>query len=336
MQALPHAHGSLLALFACALALCSSCGGDGPVEGEVDEQARQALELGLQALEAGNTRTAMRELTSACERAPEWTEAWASLCAAAWIAHDPDQLVRASRWLLEQEHGTWRVAERMAEAALGAGLYESAEEAVAWLVEERPRSPGTRLMQARLAFELGQLGDARMHARAALQAAEPEAEAHHIDARVWEEHGKQQEALEAYRAALAINPGHQGARDALALLLDRAGLSQESARHRELHSRISSALGRHFRARPAQQRVEQFGPLVEELPGWIFGRIELATALLELERVDEAQELVRETLSMELDNSRANQLMGRVLSSLGDRRGAERHFERARALGTAR
>jgi len=336
MQAPTYKQSSLLGLIACVLALCGSCGEDDSPQVEVDEQARLALELGLQALEAGNTRTAMRELTSACAQAPDWPEAWANLCAAAWIAHDPDQLVHASRWLLERGRGTWRVAERMAEASLGAGLYDAAEEAVAWLVEERPRSPGTRLMQARLAFELGQMGQARIHARAALQAAEPEAEAHHINGRVWEERGKQQEALTAYREALAINPGHQGARDALALLLDRSGLSQESARHRELHSRISNALGRHFRKRPAEQRVEQFGPLVEELPSWIFGRIELGTALLELEHIEEAQALVRETLSMDADNSRANQLMGRVLSALGDRRGAERHFERARALGPAR
>ena len=203
------------------LSWCGACSGraSGP-----DPDAAQALESGLAALDAGNTRNAIADLARAAELDPDWVEAWASLNAAAWIAHDPDQLVRSARWLLEHEQGTWRVAERMAEAALGSGMYEEAQEAVDWLSADRPRAPGTRLIEARLAFEKGELDRAGNKARQASQAAQPEAEAFHILGRVAEERGNGAAAVEAYESALELNPGHQGARDALALLHSRRGL----------------------------------------------------------------------------------------------------------------
>ena len=319
-----------LLLPALLAALLAACPG-GPEE--PGAEARALYARGGEALQRGDTGQALADFKTAADLAPDWTEAWQALAVAAWLTHDYAAFMRAAEELLERDPEDAHVTALLVEVALLAGDAGTAGRAVERLRGLRPQAPKTLLLAARLAFELGELGEAGVLARRASERDASLAEAHHIEGRVHEERGNTAAAAQAYRRALATDPGHQGARDAQASLLARLGHPAEAEAHRRLHGAVAAATERHFRARPAAERAETFGALVAELPRWVQGQVELGRALLERGDLPGAEAALKRALELDPGHPAAHQLYGRVLLRQERPKAAELHFQHALSLG---
>lgn len=303
---------------------------------EPTAQAREALERGNELFESGDRPAGLAVLREATELAPGWPRAWRALAAAGWIAQDHATFLEAGARILAAEPNDAEMAAQLVDGALRAGVVDEAEAPLARLRELAPNTATTHLLHARFALETGDLAAAGEHASAAVRRDRSLATAHHILGLAAEERGEGNAAIEAYRKTLALEPGHLGARDALASLLLRMRRGDEAARHRQLHGAISDATGRHFRARPAAQRVAELGPLVEELPRWTFGRLELGRAYSELGRHADAVAVLEPAIERAPTYAELHQLLAEALERTGAANQAAKHFRIARQLGGVR
>jgi len=313
-------------LVALSLVACSE--DNSPTEG-----AQQAYDLGVEALQRDDRTGAILQFRAATNISPRWGEAWRGLAYAAWTGRDHKSFIDAARALLERDPDDVEMAWLLADVALAAGMPRAATQGIDVCVRVRPRAASTELLRARLAFELGKIEKAGAHARRAVAKDKSLAEAHHIQGRSAAEAGETEKAHRSYLATLRADPGHLGAHSALSLMLLDVNNTQESAKHRRLHLAISMATERHFRSRPAEERLADFEPLTAELPGWTLGQVELGRALLEAGRLVEARKALAAALQHDGENSEVHHLMGRVMNGLGREKSAELHIQRARALG---
>lgn len=310
----------ILALAACAYT--DPDGGPTPA-------AELAYERGRVALSEGRADQAFEEFDDAVGASPAWGEALRARASAAFLGHDDARFVPAATAALEQDPADHELAFLLVEVGLRTGNPAVVERALVALDADRPGSARTLLSHARLAFERGDLAAAEEHARAAAARSPGLAEAHHLVARGAEERGDLDGARFAYQACLRGDPGHLGARDGLALLMD----GDEAALHRDFHTRIGAATARRFRLRPPQDRRDDFEPLVADLPTWLLGHLELGRAQLELSALREANQAFEAGLELDPRHVELHQLMGECLQRQGKPRAAALHLHAALELG---
>jgi tetratricopeptide (TPR) repeat protein len=123
---------------------------------------------------------------------------------------------------------------------------------------------------------------------------------------VLEKQGLDEQAMEKYRACLALDPGYDAARFNLGRLL--------------------FGQGRYAEAAEEQRRV------LEVAPNHLRAMIGLAEALRRLDRPQDAERVVRRALELDPLSHDAWGSLGGALTQLGDLRGAEQAFRKASEL----
>ena len=81
---------------------------------------------------------------------------------------------------------------------------------------------------------------------------------------------------------------------------------------------------RHFKP---SIRIESFTLVIEILPDWYFGFMELGRALMQDGQLEAAQKQLEHALKLESRSAELHELMASLLRRTGDTAGAERHAE---------
>ena len=325
-----------IAIGAGALGACDPAPSDpvsrGPVaDGTADATAvgvpaaaREAVARGREAELRGQRFAAIAEYGRAIEAAPDWAEPHRLRVPLARAGGDLATARDSLLWLLEHEPRTTSHGAALVQVGMRLGDLELARRGLSRLAALEPDRARTHQAAARVAFEDGRLSLAGREARLAIQKDPSLAEAHYILGVVADERGNESAALAAWERALAADPGHLGARDLFATALLRAGRAEEAAEQRELHGRITSVHAAGFKKLDAAARARILEPLIEELPPWPYGEVELARAWMELDRNKQALPLLRSVLKQE-NTGATHALLYEVLTALGKYQAAERH-----------
>lgn len=75
--------------------------------------------------------------------------------------------------------------------------------------------------------------------------------------------------------------------------------------------------------------AKRFQQLLRKRPGWTRAQLGLARSLLNLQRIEDAQRLLEQSLTESPDNAEAYELLGQIAQARGDVDAARDHFERA-------
>jgi tetratricopeptide (TPR) repeat protein len=243
------------------------------------------------------------------------------------VAHF-DEVIESAEWLLERYPDERDLLLDLARAGLQSGRVDVTRGALRRLRDMDPDSAQVEALWARLFFELGDFEAAETHAWRSATLVPEQTTAHHIIGLAAENRGDLIAAIEAYRKVIFVDPGHLGARDHLATCLLRDGRRKESNRHREIHTALIRAMPPGFRHFPATERIATLGELVELLPEWDVGHLELGRALMQDGRLVEARAAVERALAAR-QSPESHELMATILRRLGEHELARRHGEKA-------
>ncbi len=246
------------------------------------------------------------------------------------------EVIESSEWLLARypgDAGNVDLLSSIVRSALNDGLVDVAESALTRLERMEPNSGRTATLWARLHLENGDMARAKRSARSAVKLVPIQTVGHHILGLALEDEGDMEEAILSFRRVLKVDPGHLGARDHLATLLLRTDRKKEAGKHRGIHTALTRAMPGGFRQFRATDRVTTFTELVELLPDWTTGHMELARALSQAGRLDDARARAEVGLALDRRNPELNELMATILRGLGDDAGARKHAARSRLPG---
>lgn len=307
-----------------ALALAPACGQSAARAARDRERAEELCGACLAEFEAGRTHEARNLVNDALAVDPDSELAHRTRLVVAERTSDFAEVVASAEWLLEREPRDAAVLSTLAWSRLNQGDVSGARAALARLEEAEPGTARTETSWARFELEVGDLEAAKRRAQRSVAIDAGQAVAQYVLGLALEDEGDLEQAVLRYRNALSIDPGHQGARDRLATLLARLGRRKEADTQRQLHTAIARATPAAFRTFPAAQRVETFRALVELVPELPLARVELARALMQTDRLEEARESLAVGIALK-PTTIAHELMAAILRRLGDEEGAREH-----------
>lgn len=329
----------LLPLLAAWFLVLGGCSQEsGPTERDL-ARTDALYEQALEEANAGRNLDAVALLTDALTTQPQHEASHRLRAVLGERVSHFSEVIESAEWLLERfpndEHRGELLA-RVVRCALNDGRMDIAQNGLKRLERSEPDSARTAVLWARLHLEKGDMPKAKRSARRAVRLEPVQTVGHHILGLVLEEEADTEEAILSFRRAINVDPGHLGARDHLATLLLRTKRTKEANKHRTIHTAIIRATPGGFRHFPPTERVVTFTDVVELLPEWQLGHMELARALMQAQHLEDARDRMRIALRIDPRSPEAHELMSTILQGLGDEQGARRHGAFSRLPGDAR
>jgi tetratricopeptide (TPR) repeat protein len=317
-----------LAALGLAAAVLPACGGEsGPTERE-RARADALYEEALDTVDEGRNLDAIAFLNDALASDPDHEPSHRLRSAMGERVSHFDEVIESAEWLIARDPDgpeTGELLTRIVRSSLNDGRIDTARRALVRMEKVEPDSARTAVLWARMHLENGDMVKAKRNAKRSVRLEPAQTIGHHIVGVVLEEEGALEEAILSFRRVLEVDPGHLGARDHLATLLLRSDRTKEARKHRKIHTAIIRATPGGFRHFPPTKRLVAFTDVVELLPEWPKAHMELARALLELNRLEEARESAEAALALDPRNPKAHELLAGILRRLGDEEGARRH-----------
>jgi tetratricopeptide (TPR) repeat protein len=317
------------ALAIAALLAAPSCGSEHAAPGpapssEPTREARASYERAILQLGRDANREAVAELREAVRLSPGWDDAWRLLGTSASNANDFATAIEATETLLERRPKDADAAALLADISLRQGDLPRCARALHLLEQSEPGEARTLLLRARHYVEIGKLDLADRYAQRVLRADDSQAQAWFYRGLWAEEEGRDEDAIAHYKRALKHNPGQLGARDRLATLSARLGHTRDAERNRAIHAAIIASTTGSYRQRPPDERVAQFKAVVDLVPEWSRGYLELGRAQLELNKNDEAQVTLERAAELE-STPEVHRLLARLMLRKKRFQAADRH-----------
>ena len=311
-----------------ALGACGSKDSDGPSPRDL-ARASAFYQEALLALEEGRNVEAIVMLNQGLKRDPESEVLHSARSEFGDRVSLYEEVIVSSEWLLVRDPGNPELIARILRAGLNGGHVDVARKALNRLKRAAPGTATTETLAAQLFLETGDLQAAERHAKKSIELVPEQTAAHNVIGLAREFAGELELAIESYRRVIFVDPGHLGARDHLATLLLRLERRKESRKHRDIHTTLIKAMPGAFRHFPPATRIKSFTGVIEILPEWALGHMELGRALMQNQQFDDS--LVRLNRALELDprNAKIHELMASLLRRMGDDEGADRHAKLA-------
>ncbi|MFT5285547.1 MAG: Tfp pilus assembly protein PilF [Planctomycetota bacterium] len=310
----------------------TACGGTKPDDEPSNRELARASALyqeALKALDEGSNIEAMSLLNEGLEHNPDSEELHQTRSLFGERVSHFEEVIASTEWLLERTPGDAVLIGRIVRAGLNGGFLDISRQALNRLKRVDPGSAQTEILAARVYLESGELKAAEEHATRSVELIPEQTTAHHVIGLAREFAGDSELAIESFRRVIFVDPGHLGARDHLATLLLRLERRKESRKHRKIHSTLIQAMPGGYRHFKPSTRIESFTGVVEILPEWYFGFMELGRALMQDEKFEESKEQLDHALTLEARSAELHELMASLLRRTGDIPGAERHAKLA-------
>lgn len=317
--------GLLLLLFAALLAGCAR----DEVEAQPGPRELAQYKQAVQLLREDSLQHAISILKDLLESTPDFEQGWRTLSEAAQRSGNYPDVMRAQEWILKRYPEETTALALLAHAALADGQPDHAHETLKRLHRLESDKGRTQVLWTRLYLELGEMDLAATHAGRAVRLSPTEVLPHYVLALASEEEGDVEGAIENLRKVVALDPGHRGARDRLALLLLESGNRKEAGRQREIHTAITRAMPGAFRLLSPEIRLENFEPLLELLPEWHVPQLEIGRAQMDLGQLTNARRTLRGALKYAGNSTDVHELLAQVLERMGDFESAAKHRSQA-------